>query len=119
MAPERRPGRTPIAKACVFCKAMAGGHIFRRWLLVILVAVLALPPQTVTVFAQQERGDRPNLLELLFGGGRRNIDRDRSIVDMPQRRQRQQRQKQRPRARAPAARTAADRKSTRLNSSHY
>ena len=91
---------------------MAGGHIFRRWLLVVLVAVLALPPQTVTAFAQQERSSRPNLLELLFGGGRRNIDRDRSIVDMPQRQQRQQRQRQRSRDRAPPARTAAPRPAT-------
>lgn len=85
---------------------MAGGHIFRRWLAVILVAVLALPPQMAPAFAQQERGERRNLLELLFGGGRRNIDREPSIVDMPQRRKRQQ--QQRPRARAPA-RAAAPR----------
>lgn len=86
---------------------MGGGRIFSRGMTIILVMVLAVPAQ-VTPASAQERVQRRNLFDMLFGGGRRYID-EPSVIDVQPRRQRQQRQRQRSRQSEsrPAARRTA------------
>lgn len=87
---------------------MGGGRIFSRGMAVILIMVLTVPV-LVTPASAQERVQRRNLFDMLFGGGRRYID-EPAVMDVAPRRQRQQ-QRQRQRNRQsetrPAARRAA------------
>lgn len=77
-----------------------GRRAFSRCFTVFIVLVLAIPTQVVPAEAQ-ERVQRRNLFEMLFGGGRRYID-DPSVMDVAPRRQRQ---KQRRRSRASETRS--------------
>ena len=89
---------------------MVGGKGIIGRFLVILVTVALVVPASPAPAEAQERVQRRNLLDMLFGGGRRYIDPEPSIIDVQPRRQRQLRQQQpRPRGRAPAARAAAPR----------
>ena len=87
---------------------MGGTGIFGRFLAIALVLALAVPVAPAPAEAQ-ERVQRRNLFQMLFGGGRRYIDPEPSIIDVEPRRQRQLRQQQRPRGRAPAARASTPR----------
>ena len=80
----------------VLLQHMGGGRILGRCLAVIAAVVLAIPAQ-VTPAEAQERVQRRNLFDMLFGGGRRYID-ERPAVEPAPRRQRQQQQRRRSRA---------------------
>lgn len=89
---------------------MVGGKGIIGRFLVILVTIALVVPASPAPAEAQERIQRRNLLDMLFGGGRRYIDPEPSIIDMQPRRQRQlKQQQQRPRGRAPAARASAPR----------
>jgi hypothetical protein len=88
---------------------VGGKGIIDRFLVILVTVALVVPASPAPAEAQ-ERVQRRNLLDMLFGGGRRYIDPEPSIIDVQPRRQRQLRQQQpRPRGRAPAARAAAPR----------
>jgi hypothetical protein len=91
-------------------QGMGAGRILKRCMIVILALVVALPASFSPV-AAQEPPPRRNLLEMLFGGGRRYIDRETSVIQVaPRRERRRQKQQSQPRrTRAPAARAAAPR----------
>ena len=90
-------------------RALGGRGIVSRFLVIVVTVALAVPVVSAPAPAQaQERVQRRNLLDMLFGGGRRYIDPEPSIIDVAPRRQRQRQQQQRTRSRAPA-RAAAPR----------
>ncbi|CAD7040879.1 hypothetical protein REJC140_00937 [Pseudorhizobium endolithicum] len=89
-------------------QVLGGRGIVSRFLAIVVTVALAMPVVSAPAPVQaQERVQRRNLLEMLFGGGRRYIDPEPSVIDVAPRRQRQ-RQQQRTRNRAPA-RAAAPR----------
>lgn len=87
---------------------MGGGRISSRCGVIILTLALAWPMQPTLVSAQ-EPPPRRNLIDMIFGGGRRYIDPPPRMRDVAPRRQRQREQVQPRRNRAPAARAAAPR----------
>lgn len=89
---------------------MGGGRIFSRCGVIILTVALAWPMQWVPAFAQ-EPVPRRNLLDMIFGGGRRYIDPPPPARDLAPRRQRQREQSQPRRNRPPAERSSAPRAS--------
>ncbi|MFN7102223.1 MAG: DUF459 domain-containing protein [Pseudorhizobium sp.] len=90
--------------------SMGGRRIFSRCTAIILTLLLAWPLQWSPA-AAQEPLPRRNLLDMIFGGGRRYIDPPPPVREVAPRRQRQrQNQQAQPRRnRAPAARASAPR----------
>lgn len=93
---------------------MSGGRFFSRCGAMILTLALAWPMQWSAASAQ-EPVPRRNLIEMLFGGGRRYIDPQPPMRQVAPRRQRQREQSQprrnRPQGtRAPAPRASATRR---------
>ncbi|HEV7437097.1 MAG TPA: DUF459 domain-containing protein [Pseudorhizobium sp.] len=87
---------------------MGGLRIFRRCMVIFLTLLLAWPMHWDRASAQ-EPAPRRNLLDMIFGGGRRYIDPPPPMREVAPRRQRQREQRPPRRNRAPAARASAPR----------
>jgi hypothetical protein len=89
---------------------MNGGRIFSRCTVMVLTLLLAWPLQWAPA-AAQEPVPRRNLLDMIFGGGRRYIDPPPPVRQVVPRRQRQRQneQAQPRRNRAPSVRASAPR----------